>query len=436
MSDHVRAFRASILHCLADPGDGAPGDAVEYLDDGILLVEGGRVAALRPAAAALPELAGRVPVADYRGRLLVPGFTDCHVHYPQIGMVASWGEQLLEWLERYTYPAERRFADREVAERVAADFVDLMLAHGTTSALIFPTVHPVSVDAIFGAAQARRLRIAAGKVLMDRNCPADLRDTPETAYTESKALIERWHGQDRLAYAITPRFAISSTPAQLAAAGRLAEEFPDVLVHTHLAENTREVERVAALFPEADSYLDVYRRAGLLRERAVFAHCLHLGERDHRQLATGGAAIAFCPGSNLFMGSGLFDLARARSHGIPVGLGTDVGAGTSLSLPVTAGEAYKVLELRGQRLTPWQSLYLMTLGAARALGWDDALGSLQPGKEADFVVLDPAATPLAQRRLAGVRSLEETLFALTMLGDDRSVIATYVLGERAWPRPH
>ncbi|MEJ2603698.1 MAG: guanine deaminase [Gammaproteobacteria bacterium] len=435
MSDDIRAFRASILHCLADPGEATASDAVEYLEDGVLVVEGGRIATLGPAAEILPAVKNHMEVTDYRPRLLVPGFIDCHVHYPQIGMVASWGEQLLEWLERYTYPAERRFAEREVAERVAEDFVDLMLAHGTTSALIFPTVHPVSVDAIFGAARARRLRISAGKVLMDRHCPADLRDTAQSGYAESRALIERWHGQDRLGYAITPRFAITSTAEQLALAGRLAEEFPDVLVHTHLAENRREVERVAELFPEATSYLDVYRSAGLLRERAVFAHCLHLEEPDYGHLASAGAAIAFCPGSNLFMGSGLFDLARARGHGIPVGLATDVGAGTSLSLPVTAGEAYKVLELRGQRLTPWQALYLMTLGAARALGWDDVIGSFEPGKEADFVILDATATPLARRRLAATVLPAESLFALTMLGDDRSVVATYVLGERVWQNP-
>lgn len=433
MTDRIRAFRASILHCLADPGAGAIEGAVEYFEDGVLVVDDGRVDAVGPTGDLLPGLGENIPVADHRGRLLVPGFIDCHVHYPQLGIVASWGEQLLEWLERYTYPAERRFAERKIAETVAADFLDLMLAHGTTSALIFPTVHPVSVDAVFEAALARRLRIAAGKVLMDRNCPEDLRDTPGSGYAESRELLQRWHGCGRLGYAITPRFAITSSAEQLALAGRLAGEFPDVHVHTHLAENRREVERVAELYPEAASYLDVYRRAGLLRERAVFAHCLHLGDADYRRLAEGGGAIAFCPGSNLFMGSGLFDLTRARAHGIEVGLGTDVGAGPSLSLPLTAGDAYRALKLQGQRLSPRESLYLMTLGAARSLGWDDRLGNFLSGKEADFVVLDTAATPLARRRMATAQTPEEALFALTMLGDERSVVATFVLGERAWP---
>lgn len=435
MTETIRAFRASIVHCLADPGEGAPGDAVEHLPDGLLVVEDGRVGALGPAEQLLPSLGPGVQVTDYRGRLLTPGFIDCHVHYPQLGIVASWGDQLLEWLEHYTYPAERRFAERAVADRVAGEFLDLMLAAGTTSALVFPTVHAASVDAIFAAAGDRRLRLAAGKVLMDTNCPEDLRDTPETGYRESRELLERWHGHGRLGYAITPRFALTSTPRQLELAGRLAAEFPDVHVHTHLAENTREVERVAECFPQADTYLDVYRAAGLLRERAVFAHCLHLVEADYRHMAECGGAMAFCPTSNLFMGSGLFDLARAVSHGIAVGLGTDVGAGTTLNLPATAGEAYKALQLRDQSLSPWQALYLMTLGAARALGWQDAVGSFRAGREADFVVLDTAATPLQRRRSAETRTLAEDLFALMILGDERAVVATHVLGEPAWRRP-
>lgn len=435
MTDTTRAFRARIVHCLADPGEGAPGDAVEHEPDGLLLVENGRVEALGPAEELLPSLGTDIEVTDYSGRLLVPGFIDCHVHYPQLGIVASWGDQLLEWLEHYTYPAERRFAERAVADRVAAEFLDLMLAAGTTSALVFPTVHAASVDAIFEAARARRLRLAAGKVLMDANCPEDLQDTPETGYRESRELLERWHGQERLGYAITPRFALTSSAEQLELAGRLADEFPDVHVHTHLAENRREVERVAERFPEAETYLDVYRAAGLLRERAVFAHCLHLVEADYRHMAECGGAMAFCPTSNLFMGSGLFDLARARAHGIAVGLGTDVGAGTTLNLPATAGEAYKVLQLRNQSLSPWQALYLMTLGAARAVGWDDAVGNFRAGREADFVVLDTEGTPLQRRRGAETRTLTEDLFALMILGDDRSVVATHVLGEPAWQRP-
>lgn len=433
----VRAFRASIVHLLTDPGDGDAGSALEYFEDGLLVTEDGKVARVGPAEPLLAELINQggdpVSVTDYSGCLLVPGFIDCHVHYPQIDMVASYGEQLLQWLERYTYPTERRYADRALADSVAGDFLDLMLAHGTTSALIFPTVHAASVDALFEAALARRLRVACGKVLMDRNCPDYLQDTAESGYAGSRELLERWHGTERLEYAITPRFAPTSSPEQLALAGRLAEEFPEVFVHTHLAENRDEVAWVAELFPDRSSYLDVYRAAGLLRERAVFAHCLHLEDDDYPLMAASGGAIAFCPTSNSFMGSGLFDLARARSHGIPVGLGTDIGAGTTLSLLGTAAEAYKVLHLRGQMLSPWQALYLATLGAARALAWDDRIGNFEAGKEADFVVLDPAAGTLQRRRTAAAEDLAELLFALLMLGDERCVRATHILGEPVRP---
>ncbi len=437
----VRAFRASILHLLADPGDGDAGAALEVFEDGLLVTEDGKVARVGPAEPLLAELGDQgdgqggdqVSVTDYSGCLLVPGFIDCHVHYPQIDMVASWGEQLLQWLERYTYPTERRYTDRALADRVAGEFLDLMLAHGTTSALIFPTVHAASADALFEAALARRLRVACGKVLMDRNCPADLRDTADSGYAESRELLQRWHGRERLEYAITPRFAPTSSPQQLALAGRLAGEFPDVFVHTHLAENRDEVAWVANLFPDRSSYLDVYRAAGLLRERTVFAHCLHLEDEDYPLMAEAGGAIAFCPTSNSFMGSGLFDLARARSHGIPVGLGTDIGAGTTLSLLGTAAEAYKVLHLQGQMLSPWQALYLATLGAARALAWDDRIGNFEPGKEADFVVLDPAAGTLQRRRTAVAEDLAELVFALLMFGDERCIRATHILAEPVRP---
>ena len=274
------------------------------------------------------------------------------------------------------------------------------------------------------------MRLAAGKVLMDRNCPAELRDTAQTGYDESKRLIERWHGEKRLQYAITPRFAPTSSDEQLRLAGRLAAEYPQTHIHTHLAETDRETHWVAELFPDSDSYLDVYDRAGLVRERSVFAHCLHLAERDWQRLADAGAAIAFCPSSNLFLGSGLFDLARAQRHGVRFGLGTDVGAGTSLNLMHTLGDAYKVSQLRQQGLTPWQAFYLATLGGAKALCIDDKLGNFAPGKEADFVVLDSAATPLSARRSEHAGLPWEQLFATTILADDRTIAATYVAGAR------
>ncbi len=424
-----QAFRGALLHFLHDPGDALSGDAWEYLDDGVLLVEDGRVAALGSAADLLPQLEADWALTDYRGRLIVPGFVDTHVHYPQTEIIASYGEKLLQWLNRYTFPAERRFADPAHARAIAEVFLDELLRNGTTTALVLGTVHRQSIDAFFEASAARKLRMLAGKVLMDRHAPDDLCDTPQSAYADSKALIERWHGQDRLGYAITPRFAITSSDAQLEQAGRLAREHPEVFVHTHVAENHDEVAWVAELFPWSRSYLDVYDRYGLLRERAVYAHCLHLDEADRRRMGATGASMAFCPTSNLFLGSGLFDLQAADAAGVRVGLATDIGGGTSFSQLRTLSEGYKVLQLNGQRLSPLRALYLATLGGARALYLDDRIGNFLPGKEADFVVLDPDAIPLLSRRLSGVTDLAERVFALIMLGDDRAVQATHVLGQ-------
>lgn len=305
----LSAVRGEIVHFLADPA--ADPRALEHFADGVLIVRDGHVAECGPAAALLTKLPSGTPLADHRGRLILPGFVDTHVHYPQTDIIASHGEQLLEWLERYTFPAERRFADPAHAAEVAGFFCDELLRNGTTTAAAFATVHPASVEALFTAAQARRMRLITGKVLMDRNCPDFLRDTAETGYAESRALIERWHNRDRLLYAITPRFAPTSTPAQMALAGRLFREHPGVFLQSHLAENRAEVDWVARLHPEARSYLDVYERAGQLGMRALFAHCLWLDDSDRRRMAERGAAMSFCPTSNLFLGSGLFDLACA-----------------------------------------------------------------------------------------------------------------------------
>lgn len=425
------AFRASILHCLADPGESAEPSATQCLDDGVLLIEGGRVLEVGPAERLLPTLSDDIECIDYRGKIIVPGLIDCHVHFPQLDIIASYGEQLLDWLNRYAYPAEMRFADAGHAQEVAGVFLDELLRNGTTTAMVFATVHAHSAEAIFAAAEQRGMRIIAGKVLMDRNCPTALRDDPASAYTESKALIERWHGQSRLGYAVTPRFALTSSEAQLQAAGRLLAEHPDVWLHTHLAENHAEVEEIAKLYPQQRSYLDVYEQHGLLRERSVFAHCLHVDAADREAMAAKGGAAAFCPTSNLFLGSGLFDLRAMREAGVRCGLGSDVGGGTSLSMLRTAGEAYKVLHLQGQSLPAARALYLATLGAAEALRLDTELGNFLPGKEADFVVLDRAATTLSERRTAGDESIDETLFALLMLADDRHIAATYVAGQRS-----
>ena len=431
----LKAFRGSILHFLSDPGDGSNRDAVEYFDDGLLLIEDEHIVKAGPAADLLPGLPADTEIFDYTGKLIMPGMIDAHVHYPQTDIIASHGGQLLEWLNRYTFDAERRFGDPGHAQEVAEFFLEELLRNGTTSALIFATIHPESVDAICEAARKRNMRLIAGKVLMDRHCPEYLQDTPDSAYRDSKALIERWHGQDRLQYAITPRFAPTSSNEQLEQAGKLAQEHPDVLVHTHVAENKEEVAWVAKLFPWSRSYLDVYDRYGLLRDRAVYAHCIHLDDEDRQRMAESGAAMAFCPTSNLFLGSGLFDLAAARSHRVRVGLATDVGGGTSFSMLRTMSEAYKVLQLAGQTLSAHEAFYLATLGSAQALCIDDCLGNFLPGKEADFVVLDFQATPMLERRLRDVRNPHEKLFALMTLGDDRSVAATYVMGQPVYGVP-
>lgn len=430
MSTVRQAYRGSVFHCTGDPGEHGDAAAVEYFDDGLLIVEDGHVAELGMASRLVDALSEDTRIEDLTGKLIVPGLIDCHVHYPQIDIIASYGERLLDWLHRYAFPGEMRFADEQYARDVAGIFVDELLDNGTTTALVFATVHAHSADAIFEAAADKGMRLIAGKVLMDSNCPTELRDDPESAYRESRQLIERWHGKDRLGYAITPRFALTSSEAQLEAAGRLAEEYPDVWIHTHLAENHDEVEQIAELFPWSPSYLGVYDRFGLLRERSVFAHCLHLQESECRLMAANGGAAAHCPTSNMFLGSGLFDLRRLRDESIRVGLGTDVGGGTSLSLLKTMREAYKVLHLQQQPLPPTRAMYLATLGAAEALYLDDRIGNFAPGKEADFIVLDPRGTAISAHRTASTTSIDELLFALIVLGDDRNIAATYLQGKR------
>jgi guanine deaminase len=427
-----RAFRGEIVHLIDDPVT-AGAAAHEHWADGLLVVADGRVERCGDASALLTD-AGAVDVVDCRGKLIVPGFIDAHVHYPQTDVIAAYGEKLLEWLTRYTFPVERRFGDAAHAREVADFVIAELLRNGTTTAAVFATVHPESVDAFFASAQACGARMIAGKVMMDRNCPPELCDTAEGAYDDCKALIERWHERGRLSYAVTPRFAPTSTERQLELAGRLLDEHEGVYLQSHVAENRDEVKWVAKLFPWSRSYLDVYDRFGLLRERAIYAHCLHLDDTDRARMGATGAAMAFCPTSNLFLGSGLFDLDAARKHGVPVAVGTDVGGGTSFSMLRTLDEAYKVAHLLHQRLSPFAQLHLATLGGARALRLDDRIGNFAPGKEADFVVLDPAATPLLARRMQATTTLEERLFALIMLGDDRCVLETYLMGERRHAR--
>jgi guanine deaminase len=425
----AKAYRAALLHCLADPREVGIERSHEYFEDGLLVVADGKVAQIGHAAELLPTLAAGTEVVEYPNALITPGFVDTHIHYPQTGMIASYGEQLLDWLETYTFPTERAFADKAHAGEVAEVFLDELLRNGTTTALVFGSVHKESVDAFFEACEKRNLRMIAGKVLMDRNAPDYLTDTAETGYADSKELIERWHGKGRLHYAVTPRFAPTSTPEQLALAGQLFKEYPDLYMHTHLSENRKEIEWVRELFPERQGYLDVYDHHGLIGARSVFAHGVHLCDEECRRLGETGSAVAFCPTSNLFLGSGLFDLEKVEGFGVRVGLGTDVGAGTSFSQLQSLNEAYKVMQLQGKKLDPFKSLYLATLGGARALYLDDRIGNLQPGKDADFVVLDYQATPLIDYRMRQARTLEEKLFALTILGDDRAVKETFAAGE-------
>ena len=431
-SAEVTAFRGSILHFHDDPGPGEGGH--EFLEDGVLVVEGGRVARMGPAADLLAMLPSGLEVVDHRGGLILPGFIDAHIHYSQTDMIASGSQDLLRWLERYTFPEEARFAEHAHALEVAEFFLDELLRQGTTTALVFGTVHRASAEAFFEAAERRNMRLAAGPVMMDRHCPEEIRDTPAASRRDAHELIERWDGKGRLHYAITPRFAITSSDEQLRLAGELAAAYPNAFVHSHLAEHPEEVAWVKRLFPAARSYLDVYESFGLLRERAVYAHCLHLDSEDRARMAATGAAAAFCPTSNLFLGSGLFDLEATDAAGMGFALATDVGGGTSFSLLQTMQDAYKVAQMKGQHLSALRAFYLATLGGARALRLDDRIGSFAAGREADFIVLDPDATPLMSRRMRGVRTLEERLFAWMILGDERAIRETYVMGVPVRPR--
>ncbi|SFM26908.1 guanine deaminase [Rugamonas rubra] len=421
-----QAYRASLLHFNDDPAFHQ--NAYSWHEDGLLIVNDGHVHVAGDYAQLVDFLPPGTPLHDYRGKLIVPGFIDTHVHYPQTDMIASPAPGLLPWLDKYTFPTERKFADPAHAAQVASFFLDELLRCGTTSAMVYCTVHPQSVDAFFGASEARNLRMVAGKVLMDRNCPEFLQDTPESGARDSEALIQKWHKRGRQLYAITPRFAPTSSEAQLELAGALAKAYPDTYLQTHVAENTDEVAWVKSLFPQARSYMDVYDRYGMLRPRSMYAHCIWLDDADRQRMSETGSAISICPTSNLFLGSGLFDFERADAARVPLSLATDVGGGTSFSMLQTMNEAYKVARMGGSYLPALRMFYLATLGGARAMQLDGTIGSFVPGAEADFIVLDPQATALLARRTERTENLEELLFAIAMLGDDRTVAATYAAG--------
>ena len=446
---HRLAIRADLLDFTGAPAWGSTDlSGVRWRPDHWLLIDGERIAGALPGAQPPGE---DWRLDDQRGRLLMPGFIDTHVHCPQLDVIASHGTGLLDWLETYTFPAERRFADPAVAAEGAARFLDALLAHGTTAAVVFPTVHAVSADTLFAAAAQRGMRLITGKVLMDRHAPDGLRDAPHDQGAEAEraceALIQRWHGQGRNAYAVTVRFAVTSTPQQLAMAGALLARHAGLYMQTHVAENRDEVRWVAELFPQARSYLDVYDQAGLLNERAVLAHGIWLDAQDRARLRDRGAQIAFCPSSNLFLGSGLFDWPAAIAAGHKVSLATDVGGGTSLSMLRTAAEAYKVVALQGSQvgspLSAWTALHAATLGAAQGLGLSHEMGHLGAGALADLVLWDWAVGPVATHRdavalgqVAGLpaQDLHARVFAWMLLGDERNLSQTYVAGRLSHER--
>ncbi|MGK0272316.1 MAG: guanine deaminase [Cocleimonas sp.] len=426
---HLTAHQGEILHFLSNPVDEKE-DSWEYFEDGLLVIENGHIKACADAQSLLKTLPKNIEIKHHKNALITSGFIDTHIHYPQCEVIASYGEQLLEWLETYTFPAELQFDNPEYAATAAKFFLDQLLSNGTTTALVFGTVHPQSVDAFFTEAQARNLRMICGKVMMDRHAPKDLLDTPESSYTESRDLIEKWHNKDRLGYAVTPRFAPTSTEAQLDAAGRLLKEYPDVHFQTHLSENKKECEWVNELFPERENYLDVYDHHDLLGKRSLFAHGIYLEDSEWQRLAETNSALSFCPRSNLFIGSGLFNMHKAEEFKVKVGLGTDVGGGDSFSILETINEAYKVQQLQGNRLSAFQSLYLATLGGANSLDLHEKIGNFEVGKEADFVVMDYHATDLMKFKIDQCKTIEERLFSLLMLGDDRCIRETYILGDK------
>ncbi|WP_025123038.1 MULTISPECIES: guanine deaminase [unclassified Serratia (in: enterobacteria)] len=407
---------------------------LRFIKDGLLIIRDGRVEWFGSWEEGHHQIPESIRVRDYSGKMIVPGFIDTHIHYPQCEMVGAYGEQLLDWLNKHTFPAEKRYNDLEYAREMSAFFIKQLLRNGTTTALVFGTVHPESVEALFESARHINMRMIAGKVMMDRNAPDYLLDTAESSYSQTKALIERWHNNGRLLYAITPRFAPTSSPEQLEVVQRLRREYPDTYLHTHLSENKDEVAWVKDLFPEHKNYLDVYHHYGMTGRKSVFAHCVHLEDAEWDCLHQTQSSIAFCPTSNLYLGSGLFNLPNAWRKQVRVGMGTDIGAGTTFNMLRTLNEAYKIMQLQGYRLSAYEAFYLATLGGADALGLADTLGNFNLGKEADFVVLEPTATPLQQLRYDNSKTLMDKLFVMMTLGDDRSIYRTYVDGRLVYER--
>jgi guanine deaminase len=427
----LRAIRGRLLTFLRAPTGAGDAQSYRIIDDGIILVKDGKIEAVGPAAELTARLPAGMPVEHFADGLIMPGFIDPHIHFPQTQVIASYGTQLLEWLEKYTFVEEQKFADPQHAARNADFFLDELARNGTTTALAYCTAHPSSAEALFAAAHKRNAGMIAGNSVMNRNGPPGLLAPANTAIADSRDLIRRWHGTGRQLYAVTPRFAITSTDEQLAELGALLAEFPTVLMQTHLAENHNEIAAVKRLFPNDPSYTAVYARFGLLGPRSLMGHCIHLGKAEMALLRDTQSVAVFCPTSNLFIGSGLFDYDGLAAAGVRIALATDVGGGTSYSMLRTAAEAYKVMQLRGQNLPALAAFDLMTRGNAAALSLEKEIGTITPGAFADLVVLDARATPAMAHRMETVRTLEEELFVLMMLGDDRAVRQTYIAGEPA-----
>ncbi|MCA8868945.1 MAG: guanine deaminase [Rhodobacteraceae bacterium] len=424
-------LRGRLLSFRREPENADDTAAFSYIEDGALVMAGGMILSVGAYADLGSDVRQAASIIDHRPHLILPGFIDAHLHFPQMHAVASWGAQLMEWLNTYTFPQEARFAELAHAERMAGWFLDQLVSQGTTTVAAYCSVHSTSATALFQAAMQRNYRLIAGKALMDRNAPDAVLDTPQLGYDETRSLIARWHGQGRIDYAITPRFAITSTPEQMETVAALIAEHPDCYVQTHLNENHYEIELTLSLYPKARDYLDIYEAYGMLGPKSLFGHSIHMNQRERAAMAASGSVAVFCPTSNLFLGSGLFDEAAMKSASVRTAIATDIGGGTDYSMLRTLDEAYKVLQLQNQKLDPYRAFYWLTLGNARALSKQAEIGTLEVGTEADVVVLNSAATPQMAMRMETVTSLREELFVLQTFGDDRAIAETYVSGKAA-----
>ncbi|MDN0084288.1 guanine deaminase [Crenobacter sp. SG2305] len=430
------AIRGAMLTFKDDPFQRDLKDCMVYESDALIVMDGGKITAVGKASDLIAALPAGVEVTEYKNSIIVPGFIDSHVHYPQTQIIGAYGEQLLDWLNNYTFIAEQQFAQKEHATEVAEVFLREQLKNGVTSATVYCTVYPQSVDAFFEVASRYNMRVQAGKICMDRFAPEALLDTPQRAYDESAALAKKWHGNGRNEYVITPRFAPTSTPEQLEMVGQLARDFPTALIQSHVSENVNEVEWVKSLYPECGSYTGVYHKYGLMRERAIYGHGIHLTDEELDIFADTKAAVAHCPTSNFFLGSGAFNVKKAKdpSRPIRVGLATDLGAGTSFSMLQTLNEAYKAAQLNGNALSAGHAFYLASRGTAEALGLADKIGTIAPGFEADLAVIDLHSTPIIDYRMKYCKDIEEALFIQMTMGDDRAIAATYVAGNKVYGR--